>query len=246
MSGSSCCSVRPVRAAPFFLSTDNRMTFIVCVLADDLGAKQSRSDCRTALHRTCAILFRGKAMHISHDGSKCMCCNAGDWNLLRECHWISSGAGGCGWTFAARRQEISSGWCGVVWFGLPVSYICNSGLHQVPLATTEGCLVASINRGCRAICLSGGCTSQLVGDGMTRAPVVKFPSIKGSVQGGSFLLRSMFRGAGTERTVHSKGKNNQFLTQKEPCLPCSQAYSSCCYVARERKSTCCCVTQNIT
>ncbi|KAF5896745.1 3-hydroxy-3-methylglutaryl-coenzyme A reductase-like, partial [Clarias magur] len=47
---------------------------------------------------------------------------------------------------------------------------------QVPLATTEGCLVASTNRGCRAIALSGGLSSRLLADGMTRGPVVRLPS----------------------------------------------------------------------
>ncbi|KAM9446256.1 3-hydroxy-3-methylglutaryl-CoA reductase a [Clarias gariepinus] len=47
---------------------------------------------------------------------------------------------------------------------------------QVPLATTEGCLVASTNRGCRAIALSGGVSSRLLADGMTRGPVVRLPS----------------------------------------------------------------------
>ncbi|XP_066158116.1 3-hydroxy-3-methylglutaryl-coenzyme A reductase-like isoform X2 [Euwallacea fornicatus] len=46
----------------------------------------------------------------------------------------------------------------------------------VPMATTEGCLVASTNRGCRAL-KECGVTSSIVGDGMTRGPVVRFPSI---------------------------------------------------------------------
>ncbi|UYV72494.1 HMGCR [Cordylochernes scorpioides] len=47
---------------------------------------------------------------------------------------------------------------------------------NVPLATTEGCLVASTNRGCRALTMSGGVNSVLVGDGMTRGPVLRLGS----------------------------------------------------------------------
>ncbi|XP_035514772.1 3-hydroxy-3-methylglutaryl-CoA reductase a [Morone saxatilis] len=47
---------------------------------------------------------------------------------------------------------------------------------QVPMATTEGCLVASTNRGCRAIALGGGASSRILADSMTRGPVVKLPS----------------------------------------------------------------------
>ncbi|GAB1605199.1 3-hydroxy-3-methylglutaryl-coenzyme A reductase-like [Argonauta hians] len=52
----------------------------------------------------------------------------------------------------------------------------NSKEYFVPMATTEGCLVASTNRGCSALKKSGGVRSFLLGDGMTRGPVVRFKS----------------------------------------------------------------------
>jgi len=48
----------------------------------------------------------------------------------------------------------------------------------VPMATTEGCLVASTQRGSKAITVSGGITAMLLKDGMTRAPLVRTPSVR--------------------------------------------------------------------
>jgi hydroxymethylglutaryl-CoA reductase (NADPH) len=47
--------------------------------------------------------------------------------------------------------------------------------YYVPMSTTEGCLVASTNRGCSALMKAGGINSYVVGDGMTRGPVLRLP-----------------------------------------------------------------------
>ena len=48
---------------------------------------------------------------------------------------------------------------------------------RVPMATTEGALLASTNRGCRAITQSGGARSVILKNGMTRAPLLHLPSL---------------------------------------------------------------------
>ncbi|KAJ7568551.1 hypothetical protein O6H91_01G037300 [Diphasiastrum complanatum] len=62
--------------------------------------------------------------------------------------------------------------------GVAGPLLLNGCEYMVPLATTEGCLVASTNRGCKAIYQSGGASSVLLKDGMTRAPVVRFQDLK--------------------------------------------------------------------
>ncbi|XP_038259536.2 3-hydroxy-3-methylglutaryl-Coenzyme A reductase isoform X1 [Dermochelys coriacea] len=61
---------------------------------------------------------------------------------------------------------------------------------QVPMATTEGCLVASTNRGCRAIWLGGGANSCILADGMTRGPVVRLPTACQSAEVKAWLENS--------------------------------------------------------
>jgi len=48
-----------------------------------------------------------------------------------------------------------------------------SGERHLPLATTEGALVASINRGCSVVTDAGGATARVTKSGMTRAPVFR-------------------------------------------------------------------------
>jgi hydroxymethylglutaryl-CoA reductase (NADPH) len=55
-------------------------------------------------------------------------------------------------------------------------------LLYVPMATTEGCLVASTNRGCKALTESGGAFSVLLKDGMTRAPLIRMPTAAQAAQ----------------------------------------------------------------
>ncbi|KAH6778277.1 hydroxy methylglutaryl CoA reductase 1 [Perilla frutescens var. hirtella] len=71
--------------------------------------------------------------------------------------------------------------------GIAGPLLLNGREYSVPMATTEGCLVASTNRGCKAIYASGGAAFVLLRDGMTRAPVVRFSSAKRAAELKFFL-----------------------------------------------------------
>ncbi|EOD21511.1 hydroxymethyglutaryl-CoA reductase [Emiliania huxleyi CCMP1516] len=75
------------------------------------------------------------------------------------------------------------GACAEMVFGyipLPVGVagplLLNGKTYQVPLATVEGALIASTRRGCKAITAAGGASAAVLSQGMTRAPVIRFPS----------------------------------------------------------------------
>ena len=51
------------------------------------------------------------------------------------------------------------------------------GEYYIPLATTEGALVASVNRGCSVITASGGAVARIIDDKMTRAPVFRVKGV---------------------------------------------------------------------
>jgi hydroxymethylglutaryl-CoA reductase (NADPH) len=56
------------------------------------------------------------------------------------------------------------------------------GEFYVPLATTEGALLASVNRGCSVIAEAGGVTTKIIDDKMTRAPVIKAKSVTDAIE----------------------------------------------------------------
>ncbi|MCJ7828003.1 hydroxymethylglutaryl-CoA reductase [Patescibacteria group bacterium] len=61
---------------------------------------------------------------------------------------------------------------------LPIRFRSKQKDFYLPLATTEGALVASVNRGAKAICLSGGVVVQTELVGVTRAPVFAVDSLQ--------------------------------------------------------------------
>lgn len=65
---------------------------------------------------------------------------------------------------------------------LKINGINTQGEFYVPLATTEGALVASVNRGCSAITEAGGANVRISDDKMTRGPVIKAQSLSEALE----------------------------------------------------------------
>jgi hydroxymethylglutaryl-CoA reductase (NADPH) len=80
------------------------------------------------------------------------------------------------------------------------------GDFWLPLATTEGALVASVNRGCSAIAKAGGAEVRLLHDGMTRAPVFATDSVVHAVQVCDWVTdhRDDLKAAAESTTSHGK------------------------------------------
>jgi len=57
----------------------------------------------------------------------------------------------------------------------------------IPMATTEGALVASTSRGCKALNAGGGVTTVLHKDAMTRGPALDFPTITAAAEAKAWL-----------------------------------------------------------
>jgi hydroxymethylglutaryl-CoA reductase (NADPH) len=80
------------------------------------------------------------------------------------------------------------------------------GSYWLPLATTEGALIASVNRGCSAITKAGGADVRILHDGMTRAPVFATDSVSHAAQVCDWVAvrRDELREAAESTTSHGK------------------------------------------
>jgi len=81
-----------------------------------------------------------------------------------------------------------------------------AGDYYVPLATTEAALVASYTRGCQLISESGGCSTLILAEGVTRAPGFVFSNLREVGEFVSWVLtqREAFAQAAEATTHHGK------------------------------------------
>lgn len=81
-----------------------------------------------------------------------------------------------------------------------------NGEFYVPIATSEGALVASINRGFSTIKAGGGVTARIIDDKMTRAPVIKTESITEALKIKNWIKDnfSKLKSAAESTTRHGK------------------------------------------
>ncbi|MDZ7731366.1 MAG: hydroxymethylglutaryl-CoA reductase (NADPH) [Natrialbaceae archaeon] len=63
---------------------------------------------------------------------------------------------------------------------VPIAGSAAEGSYHLPLATTEGALVASVNRGLSILRTAGGVNARVTATGMTRAPVFRVPDVTGA------------------------------------------------------------------
>ena len=87
-----------------------------------------------------------------------------------------------------------------------------TGSYWLPLATTEGALIASVNRGCSAITKAGGAEVRILHDGMTRAPVFATDSIIHAVQVCDWVKAHRDELTVAAESTTSHGKLNDIVT----------------------------------
>ena len=65
-------------------------------------------------------------------------------------------------------------------FGIAGPLSVDGVMYPIPMATAEGTVVASTSRGSKALNAGGGVRTIVIQDGMTRGPVIDFPSVMGA------------------------------------------------------------------
>jgi hydroxymethylglutaryl-CoA reductase (NADPH) len=86
------------------------------------------------------------------------------------------------------------------------------GAFWLPLATTEGALVASVNRGCSAITRAGGAEVRILHDGMTRAPVFAAEGVAHARQIADWVAAHKEELAAAAERTTSHGKLRDIVT----------------------------------
>ncbi|MFC7234352.1 hydroxymethylglutaryl-CoA reductase (NADPH) [Halosegnis marinus] len=81
-----------------------------------------------------------------------------------------------------------------------------SGDKYLPMATTEGALVASVNRGCAAIRAGGGATARVLKNAMTRAPVFRVADVGEAAETAAWVREHTDDLAGTAEATTSHGE----------------------------------------
>lgn len=89
---------------------------------------------------------------------------------------------------------------------LRVNGCAAQGDYYVPLATTEAALVASYQRGCQLLSESGGCTTLILAEGVSRAPGFVFSNLRevGEFVTWALQQREAFRREAEATTGHGK------------------------------------------
>lgn len=89
---------------------------------------------------------------------------------------------------------------------LRVNGCAASGDYYVPLATTEAALVASYMRGCQLLSESGGCSTLILAEGVSRAPGLVFSNLRevGEFVAWALGQKEAFRREAEATTHHGK------------------------------------------
>lgn len=80
------------------------------------------------------------------------------------------------------------------------------GVFYVPMATTEGALVASCSRGCRAATESGGVKVRVISDQMTRSPIFLFESLTDSAAFADWIKANVAQIATVAQSQTKRGR----------------------------------------